>query len=64
MSEKFNAKPAEKTPPFVGLVAYAGRMTEFRIFTDVLSGSLYVRLPSGKKASVEKRRDDTYVVME
>ena len=55
-------------PPFSAQVSYQGRSTEFKVYTEPAgmanSGSLYVRLPNGKKAYVAKRRDDTYVVME
>ncbi len=59
MADKPKEKPA---PPPLVQVAYAGRMTEFKLYADTETGAEYVKLPNGKKALVAKRRDGTYVV--
>lgn len=42
-------------------VAYKGILEQFKLYTAD-DGRAYITLPSGKRAYVEKRRDDTYIV--
>jgi hypothetical protein len=45
-------------------VAFAGSLTEFKLYTDKQTQAPYILLPSGRRAFVAERRDGTYMVKE
>jgi hypothetical protein len=66
MGTKATKVPDEKPQPRPRVqVAFAGSLTEFKVYTDKLKGDApYVLLPSGRRAYIAERRDGTYMVKE